>query len=170
MFEEGTLVVYGNSGVCKVVGFTHMDMAGVDRKRLYYVLQPQYGQGTVYTPTDSQKAVIRPILTEQEAMELIQKIPKIETLWIENEKQRELCYKEAIRKYDCEEWVKIIKTLYLRKKERVNRGKKITSVDEKYWKLAEDLLYGELACSLKIERDQVEKFIADKINEMNTSL
>lgn len=167
MFEEGTMVTYRNSGVCRIIGYTHMDMAGIDRKRLYYVLQPQYDPGTkVYTPTDSPKTAIRPILTEQEAMDLIRKIPDIETLWIENEKQRELCYKESIRKYDCEEWIKIIKTLYLRKKERVSSGKKITSVDEKYWKMAEELLYGELAFSLGIDKAQVEKFIIDKIKEL----
>lgn len=164
MFEEGTMVTYGSSGVCRIVGFTHMEIDGVDRKRLFYILQPAYNPGTtLYTPTDSQKTSIRPILTKEQAMELIQKIPRMETLWIENEKQREQSYKESIRKYDCEEWVRIIKTLYKRKRDRSGRGKKTTAVDEKYWKLAGDLLYGELACALEIERDQVERFINENV-------
>lgn len=164
MFEEGTMVVYGKSGVCRVRGLTHMNMAGVDRKRLYYVLEPRYDRGTtVYTPADGENKMLRPVLTRQEALDLIQRIPQVETLWIENEKERENCYRDSIRTYDCTEWVKIIKTLYQRKKDRTKTGKKITSVDEKYWKQAADLLYGELACALEIERDGVEDYIAREL-------
>ena len=87
------------------VGDDPYDMPGVDKDRLYYVMKPKYSSGSkVYTPVDSKKTVIRKILTRRQAKALVEKIPEIETLWIENEKQRELSYKEAIRKYDCEEW------------------------------------------------------------------
>lgn len=166
MFETGELVMLGASGVCEVLGTTHMDMPEVDKDRLYYVMKPKYSSGSkVYTPVDSKKTVIRKILTRRQAKALVEKIPEIETLWIENEKQRELCYKEAIRKYDCEEWVKIIKTLYQRKQDRMVRGKKITSVDEKYWHIAEDYLYGELAAALEIDRAEVEAYIEDALKE-----
>ena len=38
MFETGELVMLGASGVCEVLGTTHMDMPGVDKDRLYYVM------------------------------------------------------------------------------------------------------------------------------------
>ena len=44
-------------------------------------------------------------------------------------------------------------------------GKKLASVDERYLKMAEDSLYGELAVALDIEKDEVEKFIASHIEE-----
>ena len=54
MFETGELVMLGASGVCEVLGTTHMDMPGVDKDRLYYVMKPKYSSGSkVYTPVDS---------------------------------------------------------------------------------------------------------------------
>ncbi len=98
-------------------------------------------------------------------MALIDEITKIETMWIVNEKKREEQYREAARKYDCREWVKIIKTIYLRKKNRRLEGKKITYIDEKYMKMAEDNLYGEISLPLKLSPDEVERFIREKIGE-----
>lgn len=80
-------------------------------------------------------------------------------------KKREEQYREAARKYDCREWVKIIKTIYLRKKNRRLEGKKITYIDEKYMKIAEDNLYGEISIPLNISPDSVEKYIIDRIGK-----
>ena len=66
---------------------------------------------------------------------------------------------------DCEELVKIIKTLYLRKKLRLENGKKVTAVDMKYLRLAEEQLYGELAVVLAIERGKVENYIIEYIEK-----
>jgi CarD family transcriptional regulator len=67
---------------------------------------------------------------------------------------------------DCGEWIRIIKTLYLRRVERTARGKKITSVDERYLKMAEDYLYSELELVLGIPKNRVEQYIGDRIAEM----
>ena len=64
-------------------------------------------------------------------------IQEIETLWVPFEKGREELYKEALKKCDCKEWIKIIKTLYLRKQERLAEGKKAVSIDEKYLHIVE---------------------------------
>ena len=45
----------------------------------------------------------------------------------------------------------------------MSEGKKITAADSRYFKLAEDNLYGELAVSLDLERDKVKDFIEEKI-------
>ena len=63
------------------------------------------------------------------------------------------------------EWTKIIKTLYLRRQSRLEGGKKLASVDERYLKMAEDSLYGELAVALDIEKGDVEKFITSHIED-----
>ena len=61
--------------------------------------------------------------------------------------------------------MKIIKTLYLRKKSRLAEGKKVTAVDEKYLKIAEANLYGELAIALEMKKDEVESYIFKRISE-----
>lgn len=168
MFEVGEYVVYGNSGVCKVEKIGTLDVGGVSKDKLYYTLTPLYLTGSkVFTPIDNEKVIMRPIISKENAMELIDDIVNVETLWIIDEKKREEVYKEAVKKCDCRELVSIIKTVYLRKQVRLAEGKKITSSDEKYFKMAEDYLFGELALPLKMDKDKIEDFIIQRIEQMD---
>ena len=160
MFQVNDYIIYGESGVCLITDITTPPISGVDKNKNYYVLHPYYSAGkTIYTPVDNDKVSMRKILTKQEAEELINKIPFIETIWVENEKFREDVYKKAMRTYACEAWVKIIKTLYLRKEERKAGGKVVTATDEKYYKAAENNLYGELSLSLGIPLEEIKEFV-----------
>ena len=90
-------------------------------------------------------------------------IKDIDGITIKEEKRRELEYKEAVLSCDPEVLVGIIKTIYGRMHNRLAEGKKVTSSDSKYFHIAEDSLYGELAISLGIEKDEVKTYIHDKI-------
>lgn len=168
MFEKGEYVVYGSTGVCEVMDITTMDWEGVPKDRLYYVLHP-YAQkeGRIFTPVDSQKNVIRRIISKKEADILIEDIPSIDEFKISNDKLREEKYKECLKSCECREWIRIIKTLYLRRQERLANGKKITAMDSRYFKQAEENLYSELSISLNIPKEQMEKYIADRIQKQN---
>lgn len=166
MFKEGEYIIYGNTGVCKVEEITKMAAPGTKIDRLYYVLEPVYDKGCrLFTPVDNRKVKMRPVLTKQEADELIEKLKEIDVLWVKDEKNREQMYKEAIHTCDCEEWVRIIKTLYLRKKSRLAEGKKVTSSDAKYLHLAEESLYGELSVVMGIPKEEMEAFIISRVKE-----
>lgn len=164
MFEIGEYIVYGNRGVCLVEDITHVEVPGADKDRLYYILsQLEGGAGKIYVPTDNEKVVMRKVITKKDAEELIQRMPEIELLWVEDDKRREEVYKEAIRTCDYREWVSMIKTLYFRKKERTARGKKVTALDEKYLKAAENGLYSELSLSLGIPKNRMQEYIREHI-------
>lgn len=164
MFKVGDYIICGNNGVCQVEKIGPMKVPGVSKERKYYTLTPVYaGNSTVYTPVDNQKLIMRPVLSKEEARQLIDSITDIETLGIQDEKRREDVYKEALKTCDCKEWVKIIKTLYLRKQSRLAKGKKEITSDEKYLHIAEENLYGELAIPLEIPREEVERFICERI-------
>ena len=166
MFEKGELIIYGNTGVCRIVNITTPDIKGIPKGKLYYELQPYYQkEGKIFTPVDNDKVVMRKILTKKEAKRLLDDIPEIETLYVENDKMREMQYKECVRSGQCREWIKIIKTLYLRKMKRISQGKHITATDEKYLKQAEDSLYSELSISLDIPKNDMEKYIANHIEQ-----
>lgn len=168
MFEKGNYIVYGTSGVCRVEDITTMNMDGISRDRLYYVLSPlSQAGGRIFTPVDNQKSLMRGIVSEEEAVSLIDEMPEIETLWIANDKQREANYKECMKSCDCREWVRMIKTLYMRKQERNAQGKKITATDEKYLKIAEEALYSELAIPLGIPKNQVVEYIAARAERLH---
>lgn len=164
MFEVGDYIVYGNSGVCQVTEIGYLDSSMVREKKQYYTLIPCYSSGNkIFTPVDNEKVIMRPVLTMQEAQELIRQIPEIDSLWIADEKRRESIYKEAFRTCDCKELVRIIKTIWLHKKNRQAAGKKTTAVDDRYFQMAENNLYGELAYSLGMEKDQVRDHIIQEI-------
>ena len=167
MFEKGEYIMYGHSGICLVEDITHLNLAGVDRKKLYYVLMPQNIKGSrIYFPIEKENAHARRLITKEEALKLLDEIRDIEEIWVSNEKLREEQYKEVLNSGDYRRWVSIIKTLYQRKQERIAQGKKIAAMDERYMKMAEDALYSELAFVIGKERSEMERFIREHIEKM----
>ena len=167
--KVGDYVVYGNTGVCKIEDIGPLSIGSSDKE--YYTLVPVYGRNSkLYTAVDSDKVVIRPIMTKQESDALINEMEEIDALRIGDEKRREEIYKETMRTCDCKEWVRIIKTLYSRKMDRLSRGKKVTSSDERYLPMAEENLFGELAFSLPMPKEKVGEFIGEKIGKKLTMM
>lgn len=164
MFEIGEFVIYGLNGICRVQDITHIDMAGSSKDTLYYLLLPvNNSECKVYVPVDNDKVTVRKVLTDKEAWELIDEIPEIDEMWVQNDKQREGIYKTALKTCDCRELVKIIKTSYTRKQERLKQGKKATATDDKYLKQAKENLYNELAFVLGKEKSEMEQIISEHI-------
>ena len=108
---------------------------------------------------------MRPVMTRDEALDLIREIPDIPLLKIEFERLREECYKTAIRGGDCRSMIGLIKALYLRSRERERQGRKATATDSRYFNMAEDNLHSELAISLGIPKEEVGAFIGDQLGE-----
>ena len=168
VFGIGDYVICGNKGVCTVENITTLNISGVDKEREYYILKPLYMAGsTVYVPVDSPKESMRKVLEREEAEKLIQAIPNIPLLVITNDKFSEQAYRECIKTNDCEDLVKIIKTIYMRKQKRIQAGRKVTAVDAKYFHMAEENLFGELAVALNISRKEVEGYIVEAIGGAN---
>ena len=169
MFEKNQLIMCGGHGVCRVVDVTGNPIDRLDKVRKYYVLEPVFEKGsTVYTPVDNNKVIMRRIMNKEEAEELVDKITEINTVWIQEEKNREQMYKEAIRTYDCRSLVQIIKTLYLRKQDRLKEGKKVLSSDEQYLRKAEELLYSEMSLALSIPKDEVGAYIKKAVHRQES--
>lgn len=160
------MIIYGSTGVCVVDGVGPLDSASGMGDRVYYTLSPFYSRDSkIYTPVDNSKIVMRPVLTQTEAEDLIRQIPEIEELGITDEKNREQDYKDALAKADCHEMIRVIKTIYPRKQQRLAAGKKVTVSDERYFNMAEDFLYKELAISLDMDVETVEDYIISRVQE-----
>ncbi|MBO5458949.1 MAG: CarD family transcriptional regulator [Lachnospira sp.] len=168
MFQIGEYVVHGSNGICRVNDITQLDIPGSDKNRKYYILIPVGEKGSkIYSPVESSSKIqTRKVITKKEAIQLIQEIPEIEAAWIENDKIREMVYKEALKSCDLRELVKIIKNMYLRREERFSKGKKTTILDDRYFKLAEDKLYGELSFVMGEEREQIEEKIQERARQV----
>lgn len=59
-------MIYGNGGICQIVDVTTMEMEGVPKDRLYYVLRPENGTGgTIFTPVENSKVALRRIMNKR---------------------------------------------------------------------------------------------------------
>ncbi len=166
MFKVGDFIVYESRGICKVEDITELSLPNATKGQKYYVLKPVYEEGgKIYSAVGNDKVIMRRMISAKEANELIADIPNIQEMWIGDEKQREMKYKEAMRSCDCRQWVSIIKTLYLRRESRISQGKKTTNTDDRYFKKAGDNLHGELAMALGKEKTEMESFIIECLNQ-----
>ncbi len=164
MFEVGNYVVYGSVGVCRVDKIGPLLKMHFPKEKIFYTLLPVYSKGSkVFTPVDSEKVILRPVLSKEEACELIENIEEMEEMWIPDNKKREEEFKQSLKKCDCGELVKVIKTINARRDERISEGKKVTAGDEKILHIAEENLSRELAIALDLEKEIVEEYISKKI-------
>lgn len=160
MFSIGDLVVYGGEGVCRVERIGHSAISCADPTREYYTLAPLYHTGHVMTPVDT-RVLMRPIMTAAEAEAFVASLPTLEaenTAELNQRAAREH-YQAVVTSYDCARLAAFMKTLYIKRAAAIKSGKKVSQLDERYAKRAEDALYGELAAALGIDRDEVCAYI-----------
>ena len=167
MYEIGALIVYGGEGVCRVEEIGVPKLSGVNKDRQYYTLKPLYRGGVIYAPVDT-KVFMRPVITRDEAEALIEKIPTIEPEIYENSNLRFLNehYQAQLQNYSCETLLKLIHSTRAKRELMISRGKKLGLVDERYMKRAEDMLHGEFAVALEMDRGDVAEYIRSRVEEM----
>lgn len=164
MFHKGDWIIYGSSGVCKVEEIGTPAWSPVSG-RLYYKLTPAFDIGTISIPVDTQ-VFMRPILTRQQALDLIARIPDI---CAEQEcpcGSRELAghYRAFFESHACEDLVQLIKTIYQKGRKLAGQGKKPSKTDQQFRKRAEQLLHSELAIALGVPLEEVPQFIQREID------
>lgn len=161
-------MVYGSEGVCEIIDISKADIFGMEKNKLYYVLRPlKQKNSTIFTPVDSDKVIIRNVMSKEDVERLIKDIPNIGILSVENEKFREQIYRDCMISCENEKILSLIKTIYARKKERDSLGKKLKSVDARYLKMANQALELELSISLQVPINEMSEYITNKVNSLN---
>ncbi len=163
MFRIGEFVVKSNTGICKVEDIVCLDMSGSGEKQYYVLLPVDDARAKLFVNVEADRTKVRAVMTKDEAFAFIHKIESIKAVWIANDKLREQKYKEAFRSNEPEALVGVIKNLYKRGQDRIAEGKKIAATDEKYFRMAEQALYSELAFSLGIKKEEIEALITETI-------
>lgn len=162
MFNIGQYVVYGASGVCRIVGF-EMKKFGTAQNE-YCKLEPLEGGSSVYyIPKDSLDLKVRALYTPEQIQALILKIPSIEPIVIDDFRKRKLVLSAAMRSSDPETLIAMIKRLYNELNDRISLGKKINLTDDRLMKDAQNLINQEFSVSLGIDKSEVESYICEKL-------
>lgn len=165
MFEKGDLIIYGKMGVCRVQDITKIKIKGLDNDQLYYVLETIYSRCKISTPVDNTSVVMRPILTREEANALIDSIPGRDVDIYENKGFRQLSeeYESVLNTCDCNDLISLTMSIHQKKNGSNDQGFRYGATDDRFLKAAEELLFGELAASLEIERDEVQSYIQNRL-------
>ncbi len=164
-FKIGDLIIYGETGVCRVLDIIEKDFLGEVQN--CYKLEPIYQTCTIFTPADKESVFMRPILTFDQAEKLVCEMESIEATTFTASSPRTLSeeYDKIIKLHDCTELVRLTKSIYLKKQKTLEQKKKLSAIDERFLKRAEDLLFGELAASLNIEKPSVLAYIESKVTQ-----
>ena len=160
LFSIGDKIVYGSEGVYYVADYTSSPIDKND-KRQFYVLKPVHGPAgnVILTPVDNINVKMRKVMDRAAALAFIEKIPSVELLTVEKEKDRRELYKTTLASGSCEDYIAIIKTVHVRREEFLRAKKRLAESDNDYEKKSKFCLYGELAVSLGEEMCEVERMI-----------
>lgn len=161
MFKEGSYLIY-NKNVCVVKKIIINEKDNQE----YYLLSPLDDISLKITiPVQGASNHIRNIMTKQEVEELINKIPQIPIIEC-NDQNIENEYKKLLNSNHHDDLIKIIKTTYLRNKERLDNKKKIGDKDQNYFEKAERYLYNEIGVALNMNFDDVKKYIIEQVSKI----
>ena len=153
MYKVGDYVVY-KKDVCKIKNVNSEN----------YILTPIDDETLTITLPISNK-LLRDLIDKDSCIELIRSIPNIEVIKV-SDKLIENEYKKLLNSGNLEDLVKIIKTTYLRNKNRLSSHKKIGEKDDNYFKKAEKLLYNELSISLGLTFDETKDYVINTVESM----
>lgn len=135
--------------VCIIEKVRKKYIKGID----YFILRP-LNDKTLKISVPVTSKMLRNVISFDEANELINNMKNIDVL--KDEKQMENEYKRLLDTRALNDLVKIIKTTYLRNKERIDNKRKISEKDDNYFNKAEDYLYTELSVALNMKKSEVK--------------
>ena len=155
MFKVDDYIMYGRTGVCKVVDITNEKFINGEERK-YYVLSPIHNNNNtiIKIPLDNTKVPIRKIISKEDVTSLINDMSNMEALWIEDEKKRSNEFKTMLKSGKCEDLIKLISNK--------RHSKKLNKADKEIIKEAERLVNEEFAIILNISPKEVNSYISSK--------
>lgn len=105
------------------------------------------------------------MLNQEQATELIERLPYIRTFQAPNDKILEEFFEEAVRQQDPVDWIRVIKTCYIRKNDNSRKKKLLTERELQLEQKAKSLFHTALSEALSISLDEVENYIQTRLAE-----
>ncbi len=157
MFKIGQYLVY-KKDVCILKDIKEKE--GIT----YYQLVPTNDE-TLKIEIKADTEGLREVISKKDIDNLINSIPSIDVLDC-SDRLIELEYRNLISNGDKESLIKVIKTAYLRNKERLDHKKKLCEKDVNYLEKAENLLYNEFSVVLNLTIDEIRKYIMNIVEAL----
>ncbi|CAM5209647.1 CarD family transcriptional regulator OS=Ureibacillus acetophenoni OX=614649 GN=SAMN05877842_11596 PE=4 SV=1 [Ureibacillus acetophenoni] len=154
MYSVGDLIMYSSHGICEIDDITEKSFS--NQTKTYYVLHPLNNQNLVINiPIHSDKINLQDVVDQDTALRIIDSFKKPGVEWIEKSNHRIHLYSETIKHGDRFEIARIVNTMMVKKQDEELLGKKLGSQDMKLLTTIQNILFVELALSLKTTSDDI---------------
>lgn len=156
----GTYVLYGKTGVCLVKEQTVMNGGQ------YYVLSPvSDSRSSVYVPLSNDELIGRmhPLLSREEIDLLLSSADEVRMEWPEDRNERAALCRGVLCGGDRKELVRLLCCLMRRKVERIDMGKRLSSMDENFLQECVRLVQEEFSMVLGIPAREVGPYIQERL-------
>ena len=162
MCQLGDKVIHVNGGVFVVEEIKIMNYGYGDVK--YICLKPYFIDTvnktlTIYVAYDKKDEMIRPIMSKQDALQVIEKIKNIQPIWYQESKVRKEKFAELLNSHDIDNICVIVKSLYTKQLELQENNKSLNLMDYDYLRKLKKGIEEELAISLNVPIDEIGDII-----------
>lgn len=154
MLEVGNYAVIKNCGICRITDIVKSPRPATPESEFCYILCPVLRPDETITVPVESCLIARKTVKRGEAMEILDRIPYIRTIKAPKEKIRNELYAEAMNEYDCIEWIKVIKSVYIRQ-----RDGSLSDEELAFASKAKEYFHSEVSIALCIPFDEVESYI-----------
>jgi CarD family transcriptional regulator len=110
-------------------------------------------------PSTCKDEIVRCVADKEDISESISRIAFITTIQAPNDKIRIELYNEAMSKFDEGEWIKVIKSAYLRSKDG-----RLKQYEAEYAQQAKSFFHGEISVVMGIPMSDVEDYISAAVS------
>ena len=129
MYNPGDYAVVSRYGVCRIVSVGHPSLSCADPSVDYYTLRPLREDCVIHIPCSISSEHLRPLITEEQALDLIKSIPAIRIKRIKD-RQRTQRYREAVASGNPAMLLPVIMEIWQLNEDTIRKGRPISRVTE----------------------------------------
>jgi len=163
MFKINQSVIHCREGLSTIIS-----TSTINERDYYLVRTHQASEETIYVPVLSAESIIRPILEQEAADQVLKYIKGIKKEFNTNTKQRRDAYKRRLSSGDVNDIAYLYRQLYFYDKigGENNEEIKLGPVDIDMLSHAKKMLLDEFSLTYNINRNEIEDFIEKRIKKL----
>lgn len=165
MFQIGDKAIDRNGHIFEVESIVGKDFG--DGISQYLLMRPCFeycfNEGyRLYVPSEKAEDILRPVMTKEEALNLIDSLDDLEAFPDVNPRERKVFFTKIVSQGDRKEICRVIKTLSEYRETRQKLNKPFSDFDKRLLNNLTELFDNEMSLALGILPDEVTGFIKER--------
>lgn len=155
-YVVGESVIHRRNGLATIT-----DLKVINNNEYYIVKTLSDDSETIYAPVNGADAIIRKIMSPEEADVVLKNLKGVLEVFNPNTKQRRDAFKKRLSSGDVNDIAYLYRQYYFYKRDPDNV--KLGKSDVDMLEYAENMLLSELCITYNVDREEIESFISHKI-------